>query len=281
MDASGRVWLITGAGRGLGRAFVDAALAAGDSVLATTRGPGPLDELASANPGSLGVVTLDVRDRAAARAAVANAVSRFGRLDVLVNNAGYGVVGATEELSENDIRDQLETNFFGTVWLTQAAVTQMRGQGSGHIVQISTVGGVGTVPLLGGYNASKWALEGYSEALAAEVAHHGIRVTIAELGGFATDWAGSSMQFATPLDGYDHVRETVFGTATVPWPEVEPGDDDGSSPGLAANALLRHLEDDDPPLRLLVGEDAPDLVRMALERRRDDYAKDPRFRWPG
>jgi NAD(P)-dependent dehydrogenase (short-subunit alcohol dehydrogenase family) len=222
-----------------------------------------------------------VRDRAAARAAVATAVSRFGRLDVLVNNAGYGVVGAIEELSEDDLRDQLETNLFGTIWTTQAAVAQMRSQGSGHIVQISTVGGVGTVPLLGGYNASKWALEGYSEALAAEVAHLGIRVTIAELGGFATDWGGSSMRFAAPVDGYDTVREQVFGSATVPWPDTDSTETDGASPDVAAAALLQHLADPDPPLRLLVGDDAPDLVRMALERRRDDYAKDVRFRWPG
>ena len=278
MVDAGRVWLITGAGRGLGRAFVDAALAAGDRVLATTRGPGPLDDVAAER---LVVRTLDVRDRAGGRAAVAAAVEHFGRLDVLVNNAGYGVVGAIEELSEEELREQLDTNLLGTIWLTQAAVTRMRDQARGHIVQISTVGGVGTVPLLGGYNAAKWALEGYSEALAAEVAGFGIRVTIAELGGFDTDWGGSSMRFAEALTAYDGVREQVFGTATVPWPPAAPGEVAGASPALAAAALMRHLDEPDPPLRLLVGDDAPGMVRAALERRRDDYARDSRFRWPG
>ena len=280
MRTAGRVWLITGAGRGLGRAFVDAALAAGDRVLATTRAPGPLDEIAAVRPEALVVRTLDVRDRAAGRAAVAAAVEHFGRLDVLVNNAGYGLAGAIEEVSEQELRDLIDTNLLGTVWMTQAALTQMRTQGHGDIVQISTVGGVGTVPLLGAYNASKWALEGYSEALAAEVAGFGIRVTIAELGGFDTDWGGASMRFATPATAYDPVREQVFGTATVPWPAVDGNESQGSTPDLAAAALLRHLDDEDPPLRLLVGDDAPDHVRMAMERRRDDYARDERFRWP-
>jgi NAD(P)-dependent dehydrogenase (short-subunit alcohol dehydrogenase family) len=281
MDGS-RVWLVTGAGRGIGRALADAALAAGDRVVATTRRADVLVDLATQHPSTLEVAILDVRDRRAVHDAVDRAAQRWGRLDVLVNNAGYGLVGAVEELTEPDARAILDTDFFGALWASQAAVPHMRRQGHGHIVQISTIGAVGSMPTMGMYNAAKWALEGFSEALAGEVGQFGIRVTIAELGGFATDWAGASMQFAEPIAAYDGLRTDLFGTPTVPWvvpDEADPTTD--APPHLAAAAVLAHVDADDGPLRLLVGDDAPHYVSLALGSRRDDYARDPRFSWPG
>jgi len=281
------VWFVTGAGRGLGRAVVEAALAAGDRVVAGARRPEVLAALAGAWPGQLLVVPHDVRDRSAAFAAVDAAIAGFGRLDVVVNNAGYGLVGTIEEVSAAAAEDIVATDLLGALWTTQAALPHLRGQGSGHIVQISTVGGVGTMPALGLYNAAKWALEGFSEALAAEVTGFGIRVTIAELGGFDTDWGGSSMRFADPLPAYDELRVAVFGSAEVPWPTADdesPGRADGADaeppPSVAAAAILAHVRAADGPLRLLVGDDAPVHVAGALDLRRADYARDPRFTWP-
>jgi NAD(P)-dependent dehydrogenase (short-subunit alcohol dehydrogenase family) len=283
---SPRVWFITGAGRGLGRAFAAAALDAGDCVVGTVRRSGVLTDLMDRYPRTLAVLPLDVRDRAAVAATVDRAIERFGHLDVVVNNAGYGLVGAIEEVSEADARDILETDLLGALWVTQAVVPHLRERGSGHIVQISTTGGVGSMPMLGMYNAAKWALEGFSEALAAEVAAFGIRVTIAELGGFATDWAGSSMRFAAPVPAYDQLRTSLFGTPSVPW-EVpdhaasdEPPAEGEPGPEVAAAALLAHVDRDDGPLRVLIGDDAPHQVALAFAARRDDYERDPRVAWP-
>ncbi|PXA68238.1 SDR family NAD(P)-dependent oxidoreductase [Cryobacterium arcticum] len=271
MDAS-QTWFITGASRGLGLALTEAALAAGHSVFATVRGEHSLPE-----HERLRVHRLDVCDRAAARQAVARAVEVFGRLDVLVNNAGYGLIGALEEVTEAEARAIVDTDLFGPMWLSQAAVPVMREQGAGQIVQISTVGAVGTMPTLGLYNAAKWGLEGFSEALAAEVAGFGIRVTIVEPGEINTDWAAASMRFSTPHPAYDPLRTGLFGTAEVPWPESdEPGT--GTPARAAAAAILRHVADPaDTRLRLLVGEDAPGQVAAALAARRLDYRRDTRF----
>jgi len=282
MASTHRVWFITGAGRGLGRAFTEVALAAGDRVVATARRPEALDALAAEHPDALRVLALDVRDRAAVFAVVERAVAAFGRLDVVVNNAGYGLVGAAEEVAEEEARALLDTLVLGPLWVTQAVLPHLREQGSGHIVQISSTGGVGALPLIGLYNAGKWALEGLSEALAGEVAGAGIRVTIAELGGFATDWAGPSMRFAAPLAAYDDLRTALFGSPAVPWPLPADGaaPSEGADPRMAAVALLVHVDRGDGPLRLLVGDDAPDHVAIALDRRRADYVRDPRFAWP-
>ncbi|KYF52791.1 short-chain dehydrogenase [Sorangium cellulosum] len=276
-----RVWLITGASRGLGRAFARAALEAGDRVVATARRPDALDELVAAHPERAVALPLDVTDRSAVFTAVERANAAFGQLDVVVNNAGHGLLGAVEEITEAEARAQLETNVFGALWVTQAALPFLRARRSGHIVQISSTGGVGSMPTFGLYNASKWALEGFSEALAAEVAPFGIRVTIAELGGFATDWSWSSMRFAAPLPAYDGLRESLFGSARVPWDMSQQASDTSADPAVAASALVAHVRRDDGPLRLLIGDDAPAHVRMALERRRDDYRRDERFEWPG
>lgn len=264
-------WMITGANRGLGRAITMRALAAGHSVVATTRGDHSLPD-----HDRLTVLRLDVRDREDAFRVVEAAASRLGGLDVLVNNAGYGLIGATEEVSENDARAILDTNLLGPLWLSQAAIPVMRANGRGHIVQISTVGAVGTMPTLGLYNASKWGLEAFSEAMAAEVRPFGIRVSLIEPGALDTDWAGGSMRFARPLPAYDPLRMTLFGTAEVPWPATgEPAG--GTDPDEAAAAIVAHVMDpDDERLLVLVGDDAPEQVQAALALRRQDYARDPR-----
>lgn len=281
-----RVWFVTGAGRGLGRAFAEAAVARGDRVVGTVRRAGALDDLVSRHPGAVVELRLDVRDRDAVRRAVDRAAEAYGRLDVVVNNAGYGIVGAVEEWSRDDVVDHLGTNLLGPMWVTQAAIPHLRAAGGGDVVQISTTGGVGSMPTFGLYNAGKWGLEGFSEALAPEVAPFGIRVTIAELGGFATDWAGASMRFAAPMPAYGPLRESLFGTAEVPWPQTEGSAADeapsDAPPSDAARALLAHLDRPtrERPLRLLIGDDAPEHVALALGARRDDYGRDARFRWP-
>lgn len=266
-----QTWLITGANRGLGRALTEVAFDAGHSVLATVRGAHSLTE-----HERLVVHQLDVRQHDGAADAVAQAVARFGRLDVLVNNAGYGLIGAIEEVDEAEAREIIDTDLFGALWLSQAAVPVMREQGAGNIVQISTVGAVGTMPTMGLYNAAKWALEGFSEALAAEVRGFGIRVTLAELGGIDTEWATSSMRFSAPHPAYDVLRTSLFGTPDVPWPHDGTGG--GTSPHEAATAIVAHVADStDTRLRLLVGDDAPAQVLAALEAKRLDYELDPRF----
>lgn len=269
---SPQTWMVTGANRGLGRALVDAALDAGHNVVATVRGENVLPE-----HDRLTVLRLDVRDRSAARGAVQHVVDHFGRLDVLVNNAGYGLIGAIEEASEAEARAILDTNLLGPLWLSQAVIPVMRRQGGGHIVQISSVGAVGTMPLLGLYNSTKWGLEAFSEAMAAEVEPFGIRLSLIESGALDTDWAGTSMRFSAPQDAYDAQRTAMFGTAEVPWPATgEPTG--GTSPRDAATAILERVADsDDRRLRVIVGDDAPAQVRQALDLRHQDYARDPRF----
>ncbi len=271
MDTT-RTWLITGAGRGLGRALVHAAHDAGDAVLATVRGDHDLVE-----DERLVVHRLDVRDRKGCRGAVARALDVFGRLDVLVNNAGYGLVGAVEEVDETSARAIIDTDLLGPLWLCQAAIPAMRDRGSGHIVQISTVGAVGTMPTLGLYNAAKWGLEGFSEALAGEVRPFGIRVTIVQPGGIDTEWTTGSMRFADANPAYDGLRTDLFGTPDVPWPAEGTG---GGTPAAdIAAAIVAHVVADTPDerLRLMVGDDAPDQVHAALELRLRDYGRDPRF----
>ncbi len=263
--------MITGAGRGLGRALTHAALGAGHAVVATVRGEHDLPD-----HERLTVLTLDVRDRAAVHEVVERTAEVLGGIDVLVNNAGYGIIGAVEEATEDEVRAIVDTNLLGPLWLSQAVIPLMRGRGSGHIVQISTVGAVGTMPMLGLYNSTKWGLEAFSEAMAAEVARFGIRVSLIEPGALDTEWAGSSMRFSSPLRDYDEQRVELFGTPEVPWPESEPSG--GTAPDdAAATILARVAATDDARLRVLVGDDAPAQVRAALEMRQHDYARDPRY----
>lgn len=242
-------WFITGASRGFGHIWARAALERGDRVAATARDTSSLDDLADAFGDAVLPLQLDVTDKVAAGAAVRRAAEHFGRLDVVVNNAGYGQFGAIEEVSEHDLRGQLETNFFGAVWVTQAALPIMREQRTGHILQVSSVGGVAAFPNTGAYHASKWALEGLSESMAREVAPFGITVTLVEPGGYATDWGRSSARHADPLPAYDDLRDA-------------PRDDHVTvgTPEATASAILAVVDAEDPPLRLLLGDFATDLV---------------------
>ena len=253
-----KIWFITGSSRGFGRQFAQAALERGDKVAATARNTDSLADLVTAHGAAILPLKLDVTDKAAAFEAVRRAHEHFGRLDVVVNNAGYGLFGAVEELTEQQVRGQMETNFYGALWVTQAALPLLRAQGSGHIVQISTVGGVVSFPNLGGYNASKWALEGLTEALAQEVAGFGIKVTLVEPGGFETDWAGSSATFATQLPAYDDLRTAV----AAAWSDVESGD-----PAATGAALLKIVDADNPPLRVFFGTAPLHLVPQVYAER--------------
>jgi NAD(P)-dependent dehydrogenase (short-subunit alcohol dehydrogenase family) len=239
-------WLITGTSRGFGREWASAALERGDQVAATARDTSTLDDLVQAHGDRVLPIALDVTDRDADFAAVAQAHEHFGRLDVVVNNAGYGQFGMVEELSEEEARAQIETNLFGALWITQAALPFLRAQGSGHIIQVSSIGGISAFPMVGIYHASKWALEGLSQALAQEVADFGIKVTLIEPGGFSTDWSGSSAGRATPLPAYDEMREK-----TAAWRASRGAAGD---PTATADAILKIVDAENPPLRVFLGE---------------------------
>src|SRR6516165_10506211 len=187
-----KVWFITGTSKGFGRVWAEAALARGDRVAATARDVRTLAPLVTRYRDQVAALALDVTNRGAVFEAVSQAHERFGRIDVAINNAGYGLFGAIEEINEADARAQMETNLFGALWVTQAVLPIMRAQHSGHIIQVSSIGGVNAFPTIGLYHASKWGLEGFSQSLAAEVAGFGIRVTLVEPAGYATDWSGPS-----------------------------------------------------------------------------------------
>ncbi|MBV9228277.1 MAG: SDR family NAD(P)-dependent oxidoreductase, partial [Chloroflexi bacterium] len=204
-----KIWFITGTSKGFGRVWAEAALQRGDLVAATARNLDSLRDLNEKYGDNVLTLALDVTDKNAVFSAVSQAYNRFGRLDVIINNAGYGQFGAMEEISEQEARDQLETNLFGALWVTQAALPYLRKQGSGHIIQVSSIGGVNAFPYIGLYHASKWGLEGFSQALNQEVQPLGIKVTLIEPVGYTTDWAGPSAKFARVLPAYDHVREAM------------------------------------------------------------------------
>src|ERR1700710_1363242 len=192
-------WFITGTSRGFGREWTIAALERGDKVAATARDISTLGDLADKYGENILPLELDVTDREADFAAVARAHDVFGSLDVVINNAGYGQFGLIEDLSEREARDQFETNVFGALWITQAALPYLREQGSGHIIQVSSIGGISAFPNIGIYNSSKWALEGFTQALAQEFEPFGVHVTLIEPAGFSTDWSRSSSRTAEAL----------------------------------------------------------------------------------
>ncbi|MEU6409777.1 SDR family NAD(P)-dependent oxidoreductase [Microbispora sp. NPDC046933] len=239
-----RTWFITGASRGFGNVWTRAALRRGDRVVATARDVSTLKPLADEFGDTVLPLTLDVTDREAAFTTVARAAERFGGIDVAVNNAGYGLFGAVEEVTEAQAKAQLETNLLGALWVTQAVLPGMRERGRGHILQVSSIGGVAAFPMLGLYNASKWGLEAFSESLAQEVAPHGIRVTIIEPGPYGTDWSGSSAVHAEPLPAYEHVREARRAAAAGRVP---------IDPEVTAEAVLAVVDAERPPLRLFLG----------------------------
>ncbi|WFE32289.1 SDR family NAD(P)-dependent oxidoreductase [Micromonospora sp. WMMD975] len=257
-----RTWFITGASRGLGRAFAEAALNRGDRVAAAARTV-TRDHFDSRHGDRLLTLTLDVTDRAAVFAAVASAVEHFGRLDVVVNNAGTLSMGMIEEFTEAEARAQFEVNVFGALWVSQAVLPHLRAQRSGHIVQVSSIAALGGFPSTGLYSASKFALEGMSEALAAEAAAFDVKVSIVQPGGYWTDLY-TSVSATTPMDAYAPLRAEL----ERQWAE---GSVD-SEPRLAAEALLRLVDSDDPPLRLLLGSMVYDLAFDLSRRRMDTWA---------
>jgi NAD(P)-dependent dehydrogenase (short-subunit alcohol dehydrogenase family) len=240
-----RTWFITGTSKGFGREWAIAALERGDRVAGTARDPSSMEDLVRKYGDRLLAIKLDVDDRDADFAAVAQAHAHFDGLDIVVNNAGYGQFGMVEELSEQQLRAQLETNLFGALWVTQAALPYLREQGSGHIIQVSSIGGISAFPGIGAYHASKWALEGISQALAAEVADMGIYVTLIEPGGFSTDWGGPSAKHAEKLGAYDGLRKAGAERRSG----YQPGDPEATS-----EALLKIVDADQPPLRVFFGK---------------------------
>ena len=263
-----KTWLITGSSRGFGWELAQAVLDSGDALVATARRPDQLDELVRKYGEGVRTFALDVTDAAAARAAVEVAVDEFGSLDVVVNNAGYGSSAPIEDFPDDDFRAEIETNLFGVVNVTKAALPVMRAQRSGHIIQFSSIGGrVGGTPGMGAYQTAKWAVEGFSEVLANEVKPLGIKVTIIEPGGFRTDWAGSSMRILPVREDYDQTVGAMnrYRQSTAPsW----PGD-----PARAARIIVDIARLDDPPLRLLLGASAVESAEKASRARAAEAEK--------
>jgi NADP-dependent 3-hydroxy acid dehydrogenase YdfG len=267
-SSDAKVWLITGSSSGFGRSLVEAVLKKGDRVVATARKPEQLNDLVRQYPERIHAVRLDVMNLQDIGAAIESALDRYDRIDVLVNNAGYPAMGAIEELSDDDIRRQFETNFFGALSMTRAVLPTMREQRSGHILNISSFAGVASLSGLGIYSATKFALEGASEALAQEVKPLGIKVTPIEPGGFRTNGAGSSM--VTPKHPISDYAETSGKTILLQRGSAndfmrashgnQPGD-----PAKAADAMIQVVESDEPPLRLALGEDSANGIVQKLD----------------
>jgi len=254
-----KTWLITGTSTGLGREWATAALERGDRVACAARDLDRIADLAERHGERALPIRLDVSDRTAVFEQVARAHAHFGHLDVVVNNAGYGQYGMVEELSERAARDILETNFFGALWVTQAALPFLREQRSGHILQISSVGGLIAAPALGIYHASKWALEAISQSLAAEVRGFGIKVTIVEPTGYRTAAEGKA-RHASPNPAYDPVRERFAAHRAAV--AAREGD-----PRATRGAILAVVDAEDPPLRIFLGAGTLKTVSAEYEAR--------------
>jgi NAD(P)-dependent dehydrogenase (short-subunit alcohol dehydrogenase family) len=260
-----RVWLITGSSTGFGRALAEAALAQGDRVIATARNISKLQDLEHNYPQTAKVVRLDVTDQASIQLAVQSGLATFGRIDVLVNNAGYGVIGAIEEVSDQQVRDQFETNVFGLLNVTRAVIPTLRKQGSGHILNMCSVGGRRPVPTMGLYDASKSAIEALSESLASELKPFGLKVTIIEPGGFDTGFVDRSTVSAEPMPEYDFLREQIakFAAGYVRGDTVT-----------GVQAMLKVVELPEPPLRLAIG---PNALQTLIQKLSSDIEEYKRF----
>jgi len=262
-----KIWFITGSSRGLGRSLTEAVLANGDKVVATARNPEALNDFVEQYKDQIYPIKLDVTDYAEVKQSVADAVKHFGKIDVLVNNAGFGIIGAAEAFTENQVRSQLETNLYAPIEITRAVLPYMRKQRSGHILQISSVGGrVGNAGLTM-YQAAKFGLGGFSEALAKEVSSLGIRVTCVEPGGFRTDWAGASMSYAPKIEGYEETvdkRYDFFKSGKF----VPMGD-----PDKAAKVMIDLIDSVEPPVHLVLGSEAINILKMADEQRKEEMEK--------
>lgn len=257
-----KVWFITGSSRGLGRSLTEAVLASGDLVAATARNTATLNELHEKYPQQILRLKLDVTSKAAIREAVAATVAHFGRIDVLVNNAGFGIIGATEAFSDEQVRSQLETNLYAPIDVSRAVLPYMRRQGSGRILQISSVGGRAGNAGLSIYQAAKFGLSGFSEALAIEVAPLGIKVTSVEPGGFRTDWAGDSMSYAPSVPGYEETVDQR--SAYIQGGHFIPMGD----PKKAAKVLLDLAVHPEPPVHLILGSEAISILKQADAQRK-------------
>jgi NAD(P)-dependent dehydrogenase (short-subunit alcohol dehydrogenase family) len=259
-------WFITGTSRGFGREWAVAALERGDKVAATARDISSLSDLADKYGERILPIELDVTDRDADFAAVARAADVFGSLDVVINNAGYGQFGLIEDISEAEARDQFETNVFGALWITQAALPFLRAQGSGHIIQVSSIGGISAFPNIGIYNASKWALEGFTQALAQEVKDFGITVTLIEPGGFSTDWGGASAKHATETPGYEEFRKKAA-------EQRQSRVGNQGDPTATGNAVLELVDAAEPPLRVFFGTAPFGIMKRDYDSRIAEWEK--------
>ncbi|HEU4555123.1 MAG TPA: oxidoreductase [Chitinophaga sp.] len=259
MEKTSKVWFITGASSGFGKAFAEYALSQGYKVVITARRLDKLESIKDVMPEQVAAIKMDVNNSREVEQAVKQAIDRFGRIDVLINNAGFGIVGAVEETPESELRAQMETNFFGAVSVTRALLPIFRQQASGAIVNMSSLGGQLSYPGFGAYSASKFALEGLSEALAAEVAPLGIKVLIVEPGQFRTDLAGAAMKYMPEIPAY---KDTVGPTRN--FAANMHGTQEGD-PLKAAAAIDRALADANTPLRLQLGEDAVNAIRQHSE----------------
>lgn len=255
-----KIIFITGASKGFGKLWAESLLKRGDKVAATARNLSSLNELVETYGDSVLPLQLDVTDREGVFSAVDHVISHFGKIDVLINNAGFGLFGTTEETTETQAREQMETNFFGSLWVVQAVLPILRKQKSGHIIQVSSFLGLTTLPLLGLYNASKFAVEGLIETISSEVAHLGIKTTLIEPNGFATDWAGSSaVQTTSDITDYDGVRKAF----------AESGDNPETwgKPEATVKPILELIDHKNPPERLLLGKIAYNVINQVYTSR--------------
>lgn len=263
-QTSSRVWLITGSSTGLGRSLAEAVLAEGDRVIVTARNLNKIQDLEQQYPQTAKAVYLDVTNPETIQTAVQSGLETFGTIDVLVNNAGYGLMGAIEEVSDQQIRDQFETNFFGLLNVTRAVIPIFRKQNSGHIVNIASIAGRLTSPVLGLYCASKFAVEGLSETLAQELEPFGIHVTIIEPGGFGTDFASRSLATAAPKPEYASMREQFIQfAAEQPSGHVPTG----------VQSILKIVQLSQPPLRLAIGPGALPALMQKLSSDIEEYQR--------
>ncbi|APU99839.1 MULTISPECIES: SDR family NAD(P)-dependent oxidoreductase [Sphingobacterium] len=258
-----KIIFITGASKGFGKLWAEALLRRGDKVAASARNIEALQDLKEKYGDSILPVKLDVNNRTEVFEVVEKVEKHFGRIDVLINNAGFGLFGTTEETTEQQARDQMETNFFGSLWVAQAILPVMRKQRSGHIIQISSFLGLTTLPLLGLYNASKFAVEGLIETIGSETAHLGIKTTLIEPNGFATDWAGASaVQTSSDITDYDPIREAFAETGDNP--------DTWGKPESTVDPVLNLIDNQNPPQRLLFGKIAYHVVNEVYTQRLKD-----------
>ena len=255
-----KVWFITGSNSGFGFSLTKAVLEKGDKVVATTRHPEQIKDLVEQYPDTAKAVTLDITKADEISSAIDTALATFGRVDVLVNNAGFGTLGAVEEIEDEQVRLQFEVNCFGTLNLTRAMLPHFRQRKSGHILNVSSVGGFTSFPGTGIYSATKFAIEGYSEALAKEIAPLGINLTLVEPGAFRTEFAGDSL--ATPENQIEDYEETAH--KFVKMQEQSSGEQPGD-PDKAAQAMIKVVESDNPPMRLVLGEDALEATRKKMK----------------